>query len=133
MADVFSKIQRSQIMSKVKGTGHKATELRLIQIFREFGISGWRRKSKLAGKPDFVFRRSAVVVFVDGCFWHHCPIHGAIPSSNTAFWKEKLRKNVVRDKEVSRQLKAAGWGVVRIWQHELREPHRVAKRLMRHL
>jgi DNA mismatch endonuclease, patch repair protein len=133
MADVFSGIERSQIMSKVKSAGNKATELRLIQIFREFGISGWRRKSNLVGKPDFVFRRSVMVVFVDGCFWHHCPIHGAVPASNSVFWNDKLRKNVARDKHVSRQLKASGWRVVRIWQHELREPHKVVKRLRRHL
>jgi DNA mismatch endonuclease (patch repair protein) len=70
-------------------------------------------------------------VFVDGCFWHSCPIHGSIPASNRLFWKAKLHRNVQRDKLVCRALQSSGWRVLRIWQHELLYPERVARRLGR--
>ncbi|MBI3222072.1 MAG: hypothetical protein HYZ46_03125 [Nitrosomonadales bacterium] len=70
MSDIWSKQKRSEVMSLIRSRGNKATELRLIEIFREHGITGWRRNQKLIGKPDFTFRRERIVVFVDGCFWH---------------------------------------------------------------
>lgn len=129
MADVFSKEKRSAIMSLVKGRGNEATELRLAQIFRSHGIVGWRRNSTIFGKPDFVFPRYRLAVFVDGCFWHGCPSHSRTPSSNQNFWKKKLEKNKIRDRLVGAELRKAGWRVVRIWQHELRAPRQVARRI----
>lgn len=133
MADVFPKAKRSQIMARIKGSGNHATEKRLIGIFRKHRISGWRRGAKLAGKPDFVFKNSRLAVFVDGCFWHGCQQHGSLPKSNSNFWRNKLLGNMARDKLVNKRLKSSGWAVVRIWQHELREPNRVVNRLRRHL
>jgi DNA mismatch endonuclease Vsr len=78
MADVFSRSKRSQIMSRVKSTGNRTTELRLIEVFRKYGFRGWRRKSRIFGRPDFVFPEHRIAVFVDGCFWHNCPKHGQI-------------------------------------------------------
>jgi DNA mismatch endonuclease Vsr len=66
--DSFSKQQRSKVMAKVRGHKNKSTELKLLKLFRDHGITGWRRNQKLFGKPDFIFRRTRVVVFVDGCF-----------------------------------------------------------------
>ena len=133
MADMFSRKQRSEIMSRVRGHGNAATELRLIEIFRSEGVHGWRRHRRLFGKPDFVFPRARVAVFVDGCFWHGCPVHGEIPTSNTAFWSKKIRANMGRDKLVRRHLKKLGWRVLRIWQHDLRRPNYVASRIRRAL
>ena len=133
MVDTFTPRQRSELMAKVKGTGNRATELRLIHIFREIGIRGWRRRSVVFGKTDFVSPTSRTAVFVDGCFWHGCPIHGSVPSSNRMFWKRKLARNKERDKLVVRELRRLGWRVLRIWQHELREPHKVARRVTRSL
>jgi DNA mismatch endonuclease (patch repair protein) len=99
-------------------SGNAATELRLIAIFRANGITGWRRRSALFGKPDFVFPIERVALFVDGCFWHGCSIHGTIPKTNAAFWQTKIERNMSRDKLVGRRLKASKWFVVRIWQHE---------------
>jgi DNA mismatch endonuclease, patch repair protein len=70
MGDVFTKQKRSAVMSRIRGAGNRDTELRLITLFRANGITGWRRRHLLVGKPDFVFRREKMVVFVDGCFWH---------------------------------------------------------------
>jgi len=70
-----------------------------------------------------------VAVFVDGCFWHVCPKHGNVPANNRAFWKRKLTANGVRDVLVSRTLRRQGWRVVRIWEHDLRKPDRVLRRI----
>lgn len=119
MADVFLRDKRSEIMSRVKGAANEATELRLISLLRQYNVTGWRRKLPLYGRPDFVFRRFRLVVFVDGCFWHGCPTHGSVPASNAEFWRRKLHRNKVRDRLVNHTLKSAGWNVLRIWQHEL--------------
>ena len=119
MSDVFTKAKRSAVMSRIRGKGNQDTELRLIQIFRANEVTGWRRGSKLAGKPDFVFRAQHIAVFVDGCFWHGCPIHATWPKQNATFWCEKITKNKARDRFVSRTLRAGGWKVLRIWEHEL--------------
>lgn len=120
MADVFSKRKRSAVMSAIRARGNRDTELRLIEIMRAGGITGWRRGSKLIGKPDFVFPVLKLAVFVDGCFWHGCPIHGTQPKHNAKFWREKLARNHARDREVNRALRARDWRVLRIWEHELR-------------
>src|ERR1700758_4810722 len=118
MADVFSKAKRSDVMSRIRGHGNKNTEIALIKIFRRYKIIGWRRNQKIFGKPDFVFPKIQLAVFVDGCFWHGCPKHGTQPASNRAFWKAKLSRNKHRDRSVTRALKQCGWRVLRIWQHE---------------
>lgn len=120
MADVFSKRKRSEVMSRIRGSGNKKTELALIVFFRRHGFTGWRRRQKVYGKPDFVFRKSRVAVFVDGCFWHGCPEHCKMPSTNPEFWKRKLAANRERDAEVTEKLQDVGWQVLRIWEHELK-------------
>ncbi|WP_435157894.1 very short patch repair endonuclease [Amycolatopsis sacchari] len=69
-------------------------------------------------RPDIVFTRRKVAVFVDGCFWHVCPQHGREPSRNEWYWSPKLRRNVERDRLADAALADAGWRVVRIWEHE---------------
>ncbi len=69
-------------------------------------------------RPDIVFTARRVAVFVDGCFWHCCPQHGTQPASNTWYWEPKLRRNVERDRAADTALDAAGWTVVRLWEHE---------------
>jgi DNA mismatch endonuclease, patch repair protein len=137
--DIFTKSKRSDVMSRIRGAGNKATELRLIGIFRANGITGWRRgqtlplksqgsrnkhqEAKPTGtarvKPDFVFRSLRVAVFVDGCFWHGCPVHGTKPKTRAKFWREKIARNHARDRRVDRALRRRGWVVLRIWEHSL--------------
>ena len=119
VADIFTKAKRSQVMSRVRGTGNKNTELRFIAIMRTHGITGWRRGSTLTGRPDFVFPTLKLAVFVDGCFWHGCPKHGTKPKQNARFWREKIARNQARDRLVNRVLRADGWRVLRIWEHAL--------------
>ena len=129
MPDVFTKAKRSDVMSRIRGRGNKETELALMKLFRRHHITGWRRHQPVFGKPDFVFPKLRVAVFVDGCFWHGCPKHSNVPASNRAFWMKKLTGNAVRDKIVSRTLRREDWRVLRIWEHELRKPARVLARI----
>lgn len=69
-------------------------------------------------RPDIVFTRRKVAVFVDGCFWHACREHGRQPTSNEWYWAPKLRRNVERDRAADEALRAASWTVVRLWEHE---------------
>ena len=133
MSDIWSAEKRAEVMSLIRSRGNKATELHLIEIFREYGITGWRRNQPLLGKPDFTFRRERVVVFVDGCFWHGCPKCYKRPKSNRKFWDTKISNNRKRDRLVNRELRGAGWRVVRVWQHQLDSSARVAGRVRRYL
>ncbi|HEY3856870.1 MAG TPA: very short patch repair endonuclease [Verrucomicrobiae bacterium] len=106
-------------MSLIRGRGNKETEIALAKLFRKHGIKGWRRHQPVFGKPDFIFRKQRIAVFVDGCFWHCCPKHSNIPVNNREFWEKKLTANSRRDRLVTRTLRKQGWSVIRIWEHEL--------------
>ena len=78
----------------------------------------YRVLPSLRRKADIVFTRSKLAVFVDGCFWHDCPDHGSAPKANAEWWRNKLDTTVRRDRETDELLRAAGWTVIRIWEHE---------------
>lgn len=94
-----------------------------VMFRRALWARGWRYSlhPRLPGKPDFVFVRERVAVFVDGCFWHSCPQHGTLPRSNRWFWRRKLNVNVSRDRRVDDQLAAIGWHVIRVWEHSVED------------
>jgi DNA mismatch endonuclease, patch repair protein len=75
-------------------------------------IPGLRRRA------DLVFSKARVAVYVDGCFWHRCPVHATSPKANSEWWRDKLDANVKRDRDTDRRLTEAGWTVIRIWEHE---------------
>ena len=127
--DTFTRAARSAIMAKVKSTGCKSTEVMLAGLLRREKLSGWRRGSGLMGRPDFVFWALRVAVFVDGCFWHGCAKCYRRPNSRRAYWDAKVARNMRRDKTVNRTLRQSGWKVVRIWEHELRNAPKLARRL----
>lgn len=129
MPDRFPAEVRSQIMSAIQKTGNRSTELAMARLLRKYKIRGWRRHQHLPGNPDFAFRRDHLVLFVDGCFWHQCPLHSNMPVQNREYWLPKLRSNHRRDLEIGRILRAAGWTVIRVWEHELDSPHKVAARV----
>ena len=131
MADNLTPEQRSYSMSRIRSKRNQTTELRLIEIMREAGIKGWRRGIRLLGKPDFVFRRERVVVFVDGCYWHGCAKCQLRPKSNPEYWTAKMARNHKRDRMVSKVLQKSGWKVLRFWEHSLkRTPNRCARRIL---
>ena len=133
MPDDFTPAKRSAVMALIRSRGNASTESRLIALMKEAGITGWRRKQMLPGKPDFVFRKNRFCVFVDGCFWHGCPKHATWPKQNEKFWSYKILGNKARDRKVSCELRAAGWKVFRIWEHSLKNPGPVIARIRKAL
>lgn len=134
MPDRHTPAQRSGNMARIRKFGNASTEIRLMRLFRAQGITGWRRHLPLPGRPDFTFPRRRVVVFVDGCFWHRCPACNWLPGSNTDYWLPKLARNVRKDRQTDAQLKAAGWTILRVWEHALkRQPGRVLSRIQKAL
>ena len=148
MADVFSKAKRSEVMSRIRGRGNRGTELAFVALMKTYRITGWRRHlaidlEPLSGslvtaedrgrrrkvRPDFVFPAHRLAIFIDGCFWHGCPKHSGQPASNKVFWQRKLSSNKQRDRLVSQALRDQGWIVLRVWEHELRRPRFVYRRL----
>ena len=124
MSDIYSKKERSAIMSKIRSKNNKSTELKLIAYFKSNGIKGWRRDYKVKGKPDFVFLNKKVAVFVDGCFWHGHNCRNLTPSDNKEYWDEKRKRNMQRDIEVTDLFEKRGWTVIRIWECELKKKNR---------
>ncbi len=118
-------------MSRICSRGSRDTELALAKLLRRHGINGWRRNQNVFGKPDFIFRKTRLAVFVDGCFWHGCPKHATKPKNNRAFWHRKLSANKKRDRVVTQTLRKLGWPVLRIWEHELAKKNeaRLVKRI----
>ena len=155
MSDVMSQKQRSDLMARVRGSGNASTEMPLAKILRAAHLSGWRRHHQISWQteslapalrktqqqnrfrasvvPDFVFRQNRTVLFIDGCFWHFCPMHGTVPSSNVDYWHPKLLRNRLRDRFVDSVLCNLGWTVLRVWEHALQDPERLTRWLARHL
>lgn len=107
-----------------------APELALRRNLHARGLRyrlGLRPVPGLRRTPDITFTRQRVAVFVDGCFWHRCPVHGTMPRSNAEWWAAKLRRNVERDADTDRRLMEAGWTVLRVWEHE--DPAEAASRV----
>lgn len=124
MSDVFSKAKRSEVMKAVKSRNTKTTELKMLEIFKELHITGWRRTYPLVGKPDFVFPKKRIVVFVDGCFWHGHDCRNVTPKENAAFWDAKRAYNKQHDQIVTETLESKNWSVIRIWECELKKKNR---------
>ncbi len=121
MTDVFTKAKRSEVMSRIRGKGNKDTEVALARLFRAHGITGWRRHYAITGRPDFVFPKQKLAVFVDGCFppWMPEARHATVKKQWKVHRATKLDTSKVRDRRVNRALRAKGWRVLRIWEHEL--------------
>lgn len=118
--DVFSKDKRSKVMSRIRGRGNRSTERRMAAMLRAKAISGWQmHRGDVPGTPDFYFPKLHLALFIDGCFWHQCPRCSKLPTQNSAFWAEKLSKNVRRDRRTRRALNRFGISVWRLWEHDL--------------
>jgi DNA mismatch endonuclease (patch repair protein) len=121
MADVVDKATRSRMMAGIRGKNTKP-ELLVRKFLHACGLRFRLNVKDLPGKPDLVFSKYKVVVFVHGCFWHHhdgCK-YATIPSSRTDFWVNKLSDNVVRDEYQTAALEGLGWRVLVVWECELR-------------
>ena len=107
-------------------------EVRLRSLLHSMGLRYRLHSMPIPGlkrRADILFRKWRVAVYVDGCFWHGCPIHGTWPKCNKEFWRTKIESNCARDRDTDRRLEAAGWTVLRVWEHE--DPHEAADRIAR--
>ena len=133
MADVLTKKQRSYNMTRIKSK-NTGPELVLRKLLSKNKVRGYRIHSKIFGKPDLVFTKNRLVVFIDGCFWHKCPLCFVKPASRVEFWKEKITGNLKRDKEVNKFLLKNNWKVLRIWEHELKKnPEKAYQKVIKQL
>lgn len=126
--DVLTPAQRAFCMSHNRGKDTKP-EIRLRSACHALGLRH-RLKAGIPGRPDFVYVSSKVAVFVDGCFWHACPVHYQAPKTRAQFWNEKREKNRARDEAVNAQLIERGWLPFRVWEHDVRaDVEAVARRI----
>jgi DNA mismatch endonuclease, patch repair protein len=85
------------------------------------GLRNYRKYPNLPGHPDLCFPTHRLVIFVDGCFWHGCPLHCRIPKKNLDYWMEKIAYNKVRDERINEELQKKGFAVLRFWEHDIKE------------
>ena len=131
MVDTVTPEVRSAIMARVKAKGMKP-EMRVRRLLHGLGYRYRLHRSDLPGKPDLVFGSRRKVVFVNGCFWHYhqdCP-RVRIPASNRDYWMGKLEGNRSRDVRNTALLQAGGWGVMTVWECELRDIEDAERRLV---
>ena len=121
-------------MQAVKGKG-TILEKRLWAMLGGLGLKGWKKNAAtVTGKPDVVFTDQRVVVFIDGCFWHGCPIcRRKMPKTNREYWVRKINRNVELAQRHNEQLQKDGWTVVRIWEHEMADTSIMKTRILRAL
>ena len=108
--------KRSMIMSKIRSS-NTSPEIRMRRALWAIGLR--YRLQYGREKIDIAFPGKKLAVFIDGCFWHSCPIHGHVPRSNIGYWKPKLEKNAERAAAKDARLQQAGWAVVHFWEHEV--------------
>ena len=130
MVDIISPARRSELMGRIRGKGTKP-ELLVRGAAHRLGFRFRLHVRKLPGSPDLVFPRKKIALFVHGCFWHRhqgCR-YCYVPKSNIQFWREKFKKNVLRDRRVRTGLEEMGWRVAIIWECETVNPDSLRKRL----
>jgi DNA mismatch endonuclease (patch repair protein) len=120
--DIWSEKKRSEVMSKIRSKNTKPEKI-LRSVLHKRGLRFRIHRKDLPGKPDIVFPTQRLAIFVNGCFWHYhknCK-EGRIPSSNSKYWKEKLEKNVLKDKKNTADLIGMGWKVLIVWECEIEQ------------
>lgn len=129
MADIVDPVTRSVMMSRIRGKNTKP-ELTLRSLLHRQGFRFRLHGRELPGRPDIVFPRHKAVVFVHGCFWHgHACKVDKMPKSRTDYWGPKIEANRARDVRKAAKLRRLGWKVVTVYECELKQPERLARRL----
>lgn len=129
MTDVLTKEQRSYNMSMIRAKNTQP-EIILRKILSGSGVRGYRLHYKLIGKPDIVFPKRKIAIFIDGCFWHKCLKCFIKPGTNRKFWSKKIDSNVKRDNAVNAELRDRGWKILRIWEHELSRENIIKRKIL---
>ncbi|QTM98455.1 DNA mismatch endonuclease Vsr [Sediminibacillus dalangtanensis] len=119
MVDTVSKEKRSEMMGKIKATSK--LENKVSKALWHKGYRFRKNDRSLFGTPDISIKKYKVVIFIDSCYWHACPIHGKIPKSNVEFWENKFSMNKARDKRVNAYYRHMNWNILRIWEHEIKD------------
>lgn len=120
-------------MARIRGK-NTGPEIKLRKLLWSNGVIGYRIHYALPGKPDIVFTKKKLAIFIDGCFWHKCPICFKEPETRKEFWMKKIGSNVERDLKITHQLQEDGWTVLRFWEHEIREkPDDAVEKIMHYL
>ena len=119
MADRITKEQRRKNMAAIRSVSKLETQF--SKALWKKGIRYRRNVRKLFGSPDISIEKYKVVIFIDSCFWHKCPLHFTRPKSNQEFWDKKISRNVERDKEVTNYYEENDWNIIRFWEHEVRK------------
>jgi DNA mismatch endonuclease (patch repair protein) len=131
--DTVDKETRSRVMSTVRSKNTRL-EQALVTLLEQASMTGFARYAQdLPGTPDIAFLEAKVAVFLDSCFWHGCPKHLRKPRSNEAYWQPKIENNIKRDNRRRAALRRRGWSVLRIWEHDLKNPANVVKKISRAL
>lgn len=118
MTDKMTKEQRRKTMQAIKA--QSKLENTVSKAVWNRGFRFRKNVRSLFGTPDIVIQKYRVVIFIDSCFWHGCPLHGTRPKTNQEFWNKKLDRNIERDKEVTQHYKDINWNILRIWEHDIR-------------
>lgn len=128
--DRLTPSERSRLMSKVRGKNTQP-EIAVRRTAHAMGLRFRLHRSDLPGKPDVVFPRFKTALFVHGCFWHRHPgcRKSSVPKTNAVFWTSKFDRNVERDENDRRRLKALGWRVGTVWECETHNEETIRKRL----
>ena len=119
MTDKITKDQRSKVMKSIRA--QSKLENQVSKALWRKGLRFRKNVRSLYGTPDISIKKYKVVIFIDSCFWHSCPLHGKMPKSHQEFWQKKLQRNVEHDKEVTSYYLDKGWNIMRIWEHDINE------------
>ena len=124
MSDNLGPKDRARTMRAVKGK-RTSLERRLFSMLAGLGVRGWRQNAEnILGKPDVVFEKRRIAIFVDGCFWHGCPhCKRKLPQTNHLYWERKINRNKQLSRLYNHRLRQSGWTVIRLWEHELGAQH----------
>jgi DNA mismatch endonuclease, patch repair protein len=119
MSDTHTPEQRKRNMQAIKS--RSKLEDRVCKELWKKGIRYRKNVKKLKGTPDLAIQKHKVVIFIDSCFFHCCPLHGNMPKNNREYWERKLNRNIERDVEISKWYIEKNWNILRVWEHEIKE------------
>lgn len=111
------------VRGRLRAQGQRDTKMEL-EVRRLLHARGLRFRvdaqldSRLGSRADIVWKGRKIAVYIDGCFWHGCPVHMTWPKANARWWRDKIEANVERDRRVTSELRALGWTVLRYWEHQ---------------
>lgn len=131
--DNLTKDQRRKNMRNIRST-NTTPEKTIMSGLRKQKIYFASHVSSLAGKPDVVFRKKKIAVFIDSDFWHGHPHRFIKPKSNIKYWKEKIAGNKQRDKKVNKKLRRKGWTIIRLWEYDIKHnPQKAINKIIKSL